>query len=277
MMPIDLVLVRHGESEGGEANRRSRNDDHSAFTDEFINRHSMYWRLTDRGIAQARAAGQWIRMDKLLGAERGDNWSIFDRYYTSAYIRALETAYHLNLPGATWRPEFYLRERDYGVFDVMSQENRVSRYHEVLEERERQSLFWTPPNGESVATLCLRVDRMLDTLHRECADGRVIAVCHGKTMWAFRIRLERISLARYEELHRSQALHDHIHTSQILHYTRRDPVTGNLDKRYEWMRSACPWDSTRSTNVWNQINRPTFTNDDLKTEFEHYQRLVNNS
>ena len=35
------------------------------------------------------------------------------------------------------------------------------------------------PNGESIAQLCLRIDGVLHTLHRECSDKRVLVVCHG--------------------------------------------------------------------------------------------------
>ena len=38
------------------ANRRSRAGDDSAFTEEFLQRHSSRWRLTDLGRAQAQAA-----------------------------------------------------------------------------------------------------------------------------------------------------------------------------------------------------------------------------
>ena len=103
MLPIDLVFVRHGQSEGNVANRASRNRDNSFFTPEFLERHSRTFRLTDKGIAQAEAAGEWLRANVP---------TLFDRFYVSDYIRAKETAVHLHLPHAFWRQEFHLRERD---------------------------------------------------------------------------------------------------------------------------------------------------------------------
>lgn len=60
-MPLNLVLVRHGESEGNVAMHFSKRGDHTLFSQEFMNRHSSTWRLTDTGIAQAELAGFWIR------------------------------------------------------------------------------------------------------------------------------------------------------------------------------------------------------------------------
>jgi hypothetical protein len=59
-LPIDVVLVRHGESEGNEATRRARTGDTSQLK-ALRSRHSSFWRLTDRGIEQARRAGAWLR------------------------------------------------------------------------------------------------------------------------------------------------------------------------------------------------------------------------
>jgi hypothetical protein len=69
--PLELVLVRHGQSEGNEAVARSQHGDLSAYTPEFKNKHSSTYRLTDKGIQQAKVAGQWIREN--IGEK-------FDRY-----------------------------------------------------------------------------------------------------------------------------------------------------------------------------------------------------
>ena len=36
-------------------------------------------------------------------------------------------------------------------------------------------------------------------------DKRVLMVCHGEVMWAFRVRLERMSQETYRELDRQRA------------------------------------------------------------------------
>ena len=265
-MPIDVVLVRHGNSEGNAANKRSRQGDDSAFTEDFLMRHSSSWRLTDKGKAQAEAAGAWIR----------ENFDLpFDRYYTSEYLRAMETAALLGLLNAKWYAEFYLRERDYGDLDVMTDSERKRRFKECLAKKSRNQLLWTPPNGESIATLCLRVDRMLNTLHRECTDKRVIIVCHGDVIRAVRIRLERLSQREFKKMDESNDPYDFIHNGQILHYTRCNPATGVLAPHVNWMRSICPTDLSLSSNEWQKINRPKFSNEDLMEVVGQTPRLVN--
>jgi NAD+ kinase len=272
-MPIDLVLVRHGESEGNIANKRSRAGDHSAFTDEFRHRHSSHWRLTSCGVQQAKAAGQWLRQQ----FDRGEGNAPFDRFYASEYVRALETAAHLELPGAEWFRSAYLRERDWGQLDVMSDEERRQLFATELARRDRDGFYWAPPGGESMASLCLRIDRILSTLHRECSDQRIIVVCHGEVLWAFRVLLERMTQPQYRALDASDDPKDHLHNGHILHYTRRDPERGTLAPRYEWMRSVCPWDPKRSRNDWRAIERPRFTNAALLDEVEKIPRLVDNT
>lgn len=269
-MPIDLLLVRHGESEGNLAKERHKAGDDSGFTEAFRDRHSSQFRLTTRGVAQAQAAGAWLKANGL---------SRFDRYYASEYIRAFETAGHLGLellPDQRWFLDFFLRERDYGLFDVMPFAEREEKFAEYLRQMKRDRFFGAPPNGESMADAALRLGRLLDTLHRECSDKKVIVVCHGETMWAMRVRLERMKATRYNELDASKHAHDRIHNCQILHYTRRDPQTGEMLRRYDWMRSICPWDETRSSNAWTRIARPTFTNADLLAMADAEKRLIDN-
>jgi len=264
MMPHDLVLVRHGESEGNIANKMSRKGDNSAFTVEFRARHSSSWRLTDKGIWQAKSARDWLHANNLIR---------FGRRYVSEWIRAKETAAWLGLEGK-WYKEFYLRERDRGSLDVMPEDEMQELYAEEMQRQEIDAFFWTPPGGESIAQLCLRIDRMLNTIHRECSNTKVIIVCHGEVMWAFRVRLERIYQRQYHVLDASKAPFDHIHNCQILHYTRVDPVSGKKHQHLNWMRSICPWDLTKSPNDWTEILRPKFTSEDLMNEVNLVTRMI---
>jgi broad specificity phosphatase PhoE len=253
-MPNDLVLVRHGESEGNKAVTASKQGDNSYYTQKFKDRHNSTWRLTDFGREQAKKAGSWIKHNIS---------SSFDRYYTSEYLRAVETAAYLDLQDAMWMREFYLRERDWGEMDCISREERRQKYGESLERRKKESFVWWPPAGESIAQICLRVDRKLDTLHRECDGKRVIIVCHGEVMWAFRVLIERMTLDRFRELDESSNPFDTIHNCQIIHYTRNNPLTGNCEQYINWMRTVVPWDISLSSNTWQKIERERYSNKDL--------------
>mmetsp|Transcript_15386 Transcript_15386/g.17127 ORF Transcript_15386/g.17127 Transcript_15386/m.17127 type:complete len:316 (-) Transcript_15386:24-971(-) len=263
--PIDLVLVRHGQSEGNLAQECSMKGDDSLWTQEFYQRHTSRYRLTDKGIAQAKSAGEWIRQNITTK---------FDRYYCSEYIRAMETASLLSLPKAKWFCEFYLREQDQGVFAGKSKTERKRLYAEELRRRKLDSFYWAPPGGESIANCCLRVDRFLAQLRESCSGFRVITVCHGNILKAMRIRIERMKQVDWANM-RSKP-HQRTYNCQILHYTRRDPVTGVIHPHLKWFRSVCPWDMSRSSNKWQAIQRPVWTNEGLMDVVRTVPRVINN-
>ena len=201
LLPTDLVLVRHGRSEGNEAQSRAKRGDMSAYQiTEHVARHSSQYRLTDRGREEARAAGEWVKTNV------GDK---FDRYYTSEYVRAMETAALLDLPNSEWYTEVLLRERDKGKMDNTSVEEQVLQQSSLkrnfpskenitknsrsakeigvnlfaLSEAYLFSFYWTPPNGESLAHVLQRIDHTYNTLRRELSNKRVIIVCHGEALF----------------------------------------------------------------------------------------------
>lgn len=264
-MPNDLVLLRHGLSEGNIATDRSKNGDHSAFTGDFMDRHSSLWRLSNQGITQAIRTGTWLKNSGFK----------FDKHYTSDYIRALETAARLEIRDAQWLTEFYLRERNWGDLDRMSVEDREQKYAESMKERKIDPFYWKPPNGESIADLCLRIDRVIDTLHRECEGKKVIIVCHGEVMWAFRVRLERMSQQRFLELDSSKDPAHRIHNCQIIHYTRINPHNNHAQTApyLNWVRSYCPQKGI--DGAWEQIVRQQYTNTQLFERAEGIERIIN--
>lgn len=257
-MPKNLTLVRHGESEHNWANKLSEKGDHSLFTEEFMKTHSSTFHLTDKGRGQAGIAGDWIR--KNIGLE-------FDRYYVSVYIRAIETADLLQLPFAQWSTEVFLRERDWGEMDVISQAEKETHYRQAMEDRRRDGMFWRPPNGESMSNLCIRVDNIIQAMARECSEKNVIVVCHGEVMVAFRIVLEKMSPWEYSRLDASTDKKDKILNCQILQYTREDPMkpkAKKLNPHFSWMRSVCPTNQALSSNIWTPIKRKLYSNEELR-------------
>lgn len=268
-LPIDLVFVRHGQSEGNAAKQLSKAGKHDAIGDVFRERHTRSFRLTDLGRTQAQAAGAWIRQEFFKDGIG------FDRYYTSEYARAMETAVLLDLPHAEWFRDFNLTERNWGRLDAIPEHERHAQYGKELALRNVEPFFWTPPSGESFAELCRRLRDVLQTLHRECTDKRVLIVCHGEVMWAFRILLERMEQRRFKELHLSERDEDRIYNCQILHYTRRDP--GNrrrLAPHAGWMRAIRPAGDPVWTMGWQEIVRPRYSNEDLREEVEVYPRIL---
>ncbi|MDO8600137.1 MAG: phosphoglycerate mutase family protein [bacterium] len=255
-LPIDLLLVRHGQSEGNVARRRSEAGDHSAFTDAFRDRHSASFRLTELGRMQAEQAGAWLRKEFWPGPG-------FDRYVTSEYTRAMETAALLNLPNAEWLCDFYLTERDWGEMDICSEKEREEKFGDAIRRRKIEPFFWRPSNGESFKQSCLFADRVLDTLHRECSDKRMIIVCHGEVIRAFQVKIEHMSQVRFKELIFSQQPEDRIWNCQIVHYTRRNPENGKLAPYAGWVRMIRPTENPVWITEWRAIKRPRYSNQDL--------------
>jgi len=264
--PIDLVLVRHGQSEGNLAQKKNKQGDDSLWSEEFHHRHTSRYRLTDLGREQALAAGKWIK----------ENISeIFDQYYCSEYIRAKETAALLGFDNSEWHSEFYLREQDMGVFGSLSNTERKEQFYTELERKKLDSFYFAPPGGESIANCCLRVERWLGEIKRDCNGFSIITVCHGNILKSLRIRLERMTQENWGLLN---TVKYKTHNCQIIHYSRRDPNTGRVSKQFEWVRSICPWDERRSqlTCNWEKIARHTFTNEDLLKDVDSIPRLINN-
>lgn len=252
-LPIDLILVRHGQSEGNVAKRLSAGGDHAAMTTVTAGRHSRSYRLSKLGREQAAIAGKWLV----------DEFSTFDRFIVSEYTRAMETAALLGLPDATWYRNFYLTERDWGDIETAPENERNEKFKDAMGMRAIEPFFWKPPNGESFAELCLRLDRVLQTLEREYSDKRVILVCHGEVMRAFRVILERMSQQRFKEIYSSKTKEDGVYNCEIFHYTRRNPETGELADRINWLRRVRPNETPIWETGWQKIERQKYSNDEL--------------
>jgi NAD+ kinase len=264
-MPIDLVLVRHGESEQNFANRKSKKNDHSLVERaEYQERHVSAHRLTAEGRRQAEDAGLWLRTHKL---------GKFDRRYVSTYTRAQETAQLLAVGGPDWYPLHELREREWGELDGLSWEQRALILQTAVRRQDTDSFYWIPPNGESIAQVTVRLRRMFDTWHRECKKMRVIVVCHGEIMWALRFMIEQMSIERWEELEASEAPGVKIFNCQILHYTRRDPASGMVSEHIDWMRSINARTPENSGQGWEQIDRCRMSDEDLRLAVEKFSPL----
>jgi hypothetical protein len=83
--------------------------------------------------------------------------------------------------------------------------------------------------------------------------------------------------SRYLEINTSSNPHDKMYNGHILHYTRRNPETGEIEPIPKWVKSICPWDSSLSRNEWQVIERPVFTTEQLWAEVLKIPQVINNS
>jgi broad specificity phosphatase PhoE len=254
--PMELIFVRHGESEGNVAVEAGNKGDYSHYTDEFRSKHNCDLDLTERGIGQANKAGLWIK--------ENINNGIFDGYYVSTYKRARKTAGYLGLPNALWNVRDYIREHDWGNLDAMTFEERWQKYPDAKRARDINPYYSSAPGGESLADVVIRVRvGILSTVYRVHPNERVIIVSHGNILWPIRIIMEGLLPEQYLTLKELNRKSDKINNCQILQYSRINPKTGEVSQSFNWMRSICPWNPLLSDNNWRTIERRKFTNEEL--------------
>ena len=169
-----LVLVRHGESEWNLRN---------LFTG---------WKdidLTDKGIAEARAAGRRL---KALGLS-------FDVAFTSGLIRAQRSLdLILEEMGQTQIPvsrDKALNERDYGDLSGLNKDDARGKWGAEQVHIWRRSYDVAPPGGESLKDTAARVlpYYIQEILPAVLQGKRVLIAAHGNSLRALVMVLERLS------------------------------------------------------------------------------------
>lgn len=159
-MSLQLLLVRHGESEGNAA---------GAFTGHGPSP------ITARGRRQAEAVG------RCLAAEG----SALAALYSSDLPRAVQTAEALREAmgaahlGTPLRLRGDLRERAMGAWEGVAFTEIQTRHPEDWQRLVARTLDHSPPGGESHRAVGRRVAAALTALCAEHAAGRVVVVSHG--------------------------------------------------------------------------------------------------
>ena len=169
-----LVLVRHGESEWNLKN---------LFTG---------WKdidLTEKGIAEARAAGRKLKAQGLS----------FDVAFTSLLVRAQRSLdLMLEEMGQRKIPIFRdkaLNERDYGDLSGLNKDDARTRWGAEQVHIWRRSYDVAPPGGESLKDTAARVlpYYIQEILPVVLQGKRVLISAHGNSLRALVMVLERLS------------------------------------------------------------------------------------
>lgn len=174
----EIILVRHGQSEGNvaaeAANRQHLHEIAVPARDPDVS-------LSDLGRQQARAFGTWL-VDRPDGERPGVVW-------TSPYRRARETA---EIAVDSWhrRPAFRvderLRDRDMGITDTLTSVGIREKYPEEAERRAWLGKFYyRPPGGESWADVAFRVRSVLTDLANTETHERVLVSAHDVVILLF--------------------------------------------------------------------------------------------
>ena len=183
-MPLDLYVIRHGESEANVIINAGEQGDNSLYTQDNVTVPDRSWRLTATGRKQADCIGRWLVAQQQL----------FDRYLVSPYVRTRETAATMALPKAKWEETRVLRERSWGEINTITQDDFRTNYARNWMFKRTDPLYWRPPAGESIADVSEnRVHNLLTSLNRRAEAESVVAVTHGDFMLALMLTLEDLS------------------------------------------------------------------------------------
>jgi 2,3-bisphosphoglycerate-dependent phosphoglycerate mutase len=169
-----LVLVRHGESDWNKKN---------LFTG---------WRdvgLTEKGIAEARAAGHKLKAEGLT----------LDVAFTSALVRAQHSLdlmlEELGESGIPVIKDKALNERDYGDLSGLNKDDARKKWGEEQVKLWRRSYDVAPPGGESLKDTAARVLPYYEEkiLPRVLRGDNVIVSAHGNSLRALVMVLEGLT------------------------------------------------------------------------------------
>jgi probable phosphoglycerate mutase len=157
MTGAEILLLRHGQSEGNEGNRFGGQGPTP---------------LTTLGHAQAAATGTALAREGLTAI------------WTSDLVRAVQTAEPIAAAtGLPLRVTPALRERSVGVFTGLTFVEAEERYPEVFAALMRRDPDACPPEGETTDDCLLRAGAFFDdVLAGAAAYARVLLVSHAFTL-----------------------------------------------------------------------------------------------
>jgi broad specificity phosphatase PhoE len=197
----ELLLIRHGESEGNVAAAEAHAEGAQQID---VSARDADVDLSALGKRQAHAVG------KALGA-----MTVAARpqaLVVSPYLRARETARiaceeaGLDLPTTV---DERLRDRELGVLDRLTFVGVKARYPEEAERRRWQGKFYhRPAGGESWADVALRLHTWVSDLDHAAVPERLLVVSHDVVIALLRYVCEGLDEEEVLELARNTPLHN---------------------------------------------------------------------
>lgn len=154
-----IIIVRHGQTEWNIRGIRQGHLDS---------------RLTERGLAQAKALGQ------RLGREK------FTALYSSDLGRAVQTAQEVSsVTGHAIIKDARLRERHLGIFQGLNAEEINAKYPEERRLMRTSGPGYVIPGGESMVQQVERNVAFLDNLAQKHEGETIVVVTHGGVVSGF--------------------------------------------------------------------------------------------
>ncbi len=204
----DLFVGRHGQSMANLASDLAHKGD-EALVEKIRHLHTSQVPLSPEGVAQS------VRKGKRLIPEVGMSRLSF--YVTSAYVRAIETGFHMSLPGAEWKHDPRINERDWGPMDQISPRERTERWPGWKLAKETDPYRWRPVHGETLEEKQRAAHLTLVELSELHADTAGVIVAHGETNLAIQADIEHILPYEFKDRERTLRMDN----ATFIHYRRR--------------------------------------------------------
>ncbi len=236
------MLGRHGQSKANEANRLSEAGDDSAITPDFCADYEN-WPLTDTGRHEMSCVRDWLNATFLQG---------FDSRVCSFYMRAVESAYLCHPDRSSWSRRAMLRERYWGPLVGLSMPILRKKHARTMALLEENPLRDDIPEIESYRAICERIAPELGTLE---PVQRKLIITHQEVMLAARLIIEQPTAHQFKRMCYPASPEEKIKNGQLIHYSRRDPYTGELSTEFTWMRMIRPAESRVPLLPWTPINQ----------------------
>jgi broad specificity phosphatase PhoE len=173
-MPINLYLLRHGETE-------------ASISGQYVGSGSDI-SLTANGMQMA---------EKFADAYKDKNWKAI---YSSPLLRTRQTVAPLqakvNCP-VSFRDG--LKEIDYGKWELKSADEIKATDPESMKNFHENGDVFSPPGGETVTVVRDRVLSVLGEVKKEHSDGDILFVSHRTTLRVLLCALLGVELKRYRK------------------------------------------------------------------------------
>jgi broad specificity phosphatase PhoE len=268
--PNNVIFVRHGQSEVNTLQEAEKAGRSFEVPEELRMRPDWAHRLTDKGIAQAEAAGAWI-LQNIKPLED------FDALYCSAFMRARETAAHLGGAACMWRPHNLIHERDWGEYGATPRSEQSQRYPFASRMKQVAPLYARLNGGEAIAdSVTLRVRDYRATLKRKWSDQDVLTVTHGDVIGTVRYVFEEMLPEQWHESDKDKA--QRIGNCAILWYTKVNPEDPlDIRSHLHWRRMIQP-DNLKASpfdGEWREMPDNRFMSGaQLLDSIEQFPRLL---
>jgi len=189
----------------------------------------------------------------------------------------METAGHLGLePKTGWYLDDRIVERSWGEYGYHTRQEQREQFPHTTRMKELEPLYTRLNGGESIIDVVINRWRDFQaTLHRDHNKQKVIIVTHGEFIQAIRYHLERLTPQEWRELTADKSRE--VRNCAVVHYSRRNPVNGEVSNRIEWVRVIYPDKPEESPDggTWRRIRpREQFSNKQLLRMAHQVPRLL---